>query len=179
MAHWSALVRNWRYHPGNHFMLSERSEAHRHKDTSKWLRFFPVRDIPLHFVTLNRNLSAPIDLNRLNPGWALRWFNDLSYPIFSAADCFLLARYAQRLKLVFPQSAKPRLRILFLRKSWKWCFCTNGRKINWRSSEQWHFLSIFFGQFCRKRAKMYGFFKKKDLWHTSLPTAFVSFHDDF
>ena len=40
--------------------LGERSEAYSHKDTSKWFRFFPVRDIPLRFISLNVILSVPI-----------------------------------------------------------------------------------------------------------------------
>ena len=30
--------------------LGERSEAFSHKDTSKWFRFFTIRDIPLRFI---------------------------------------------------------------------------------------------------------------------------------
>ena len=43
-----------------HSFLGERSEAYSQKDTSKWFRFFPVRDIPLRFISLNVIFSAPI-----------------------------------------------------------------------------------------------------------------------
>ena len=40
--------------------LGERSEAYLHKDTSKSFCFYPVRDIPLRFISLNLIFSAPI-----------------------------------------------------------------------------------------------------------------------
>ena len=48
--------------------LGERSEAYSHKDTSKWFRFFPVREIPLRFISLNLNFPAPI--GRIHPIFA-------------------------------------------------------------------------------------------------------------
>ena len=68
--------------------LGERSEAYSHKDTSKWFRFFPVRDIPLRFNTFNLIFPAPI--GRIHPVLAstLRRVHDLSYSKFSVAETF-------------------------------------------------------------------------------------------
>ena len=40
--------------------LGERSEAFSRMDASKWFRFFPVRDIPLRFISLDVIFSIPI-----------------------------------------------------------------------------------------------------------------------
>ena len=66
--------------------LGERSEAYSHMHTAKWFRFFPFRDIPLRFISLNVIFSVAI--GRIYPIFitTLRRVHDLSFNSkFSAA----------------------------------------------------------------------------------------------
>ena len=69
-------------------LLGERSEAHSHKDTSKWVRFFPVCDIPPRLISLNVNFSAPF--GQIDPVfvWTLRRVHDLLCSKVSAIVTF-------------------------------------------------------------------------------------------
>ena len=75
--------------------LGEGSVAFSHKDTSKWFCFFPVRDIPLRFISLKLIFSAPI--GRIHPIFVktLWWVHDLPSSMFSAAD-FFIGEFSQR-----------------------------------------------------------------------------------
>ena len=70
------------------YFLGKRSETYSHKDTSKLFRFFPVRDIPLRFISSNVSFSAP--MGRIYPIFVLtlRRVHDLCYSKFSAAENF-------------------------------------------------------------------------------------------
>ena len=68
-------------------VLGEWSEASSHKDTSKWFRLFPVRDIPLRFISLNVFFSAPIGriyplLYKLYDGFTVYRIPKFQPPIF-------------------------------------------------------------------------------------------------
>ena len=60
----------------------------RRAERSNWFRFFPVRDIPLRFISLNLIFSAHIGRSHPIFEWTLRWVHDLSHSKLSAAKNF-------------------------------------------------------------------------------------------
>ena len=68
--------------------LGERSEDFSHKDTSDLFRFYPVRDIPLHFISLY--VVSRIPIGRIYPIFpeTLRRVRDLFYSKFRTPRIF-------------------------------------------------------------------------------------------
>ena len=106
------FFRSWNlYETLNSFFasfLGERSEACSHKDTSKMISFFPVRDIPMRFTSLKLIGSAPI--GRIYPifVWTLQRVFDLSFSQLWASANFLnelLAKTISNLRIFYSTKA--------------------------------------------------------------------------
>ena len=158
--------------------LDERSEGYSHKDTSKRFRFFPVRDIPLRFNSLNLIFLAPN--GRIYPIFVetLQRVHDLSNSKIPAAEISfgeLLAKKVQFsdflegkgyfLSPVFTVSLKTRI---FLHKS-----------MERLTGLKWHFFTkIFFGSVFVKKSWNFWIILKQ-IRQSLLPATFHNFHAHF